>query len=109
MLTTTPHTQPFYGPVSGNTRVSWCQKRTSGLYGKGRSTEANTLTIRLGATKFGLTSAHLHHPPQLLQAGCPSCCPTNSVKALKATILFPTIFWIFMVQGRITEADEPAC
>jgi len=28
--TTTP--QPFYGPFSGTTRVSWCQKRTSGLY-----------------------------------------------------------------------------
>jgi len=30
---------------------------------KGRSTEANTLTIWLGATLCGLTSAHLHHPP----------------------------------------------
>ena len=27
------HTQPFYGPFSGTTRVSRCQKRTSGLYG----------------------------------------------------------------------------
>jgi len=26
------HTQPFYGPFSGTTRVSRCQKRTSGLY-----------------------------------------------------------------------------
>jgi len=25
--------QPFYGPFSGNTRVSRCQQRTSGLYG----------------------------------------------------------------------------
>ena len=29
----------------------------------GRLTEADTLTIRLGATPSGLTSAHLHHPP----------------------------------------------
>jgi len=29
--TTTP--QPFYGPFSGTTRVSRCQKRTYGLYG----------------------------------------------------------------------------
>jgi len=28
---TTP--QPFYGPFSGTTRESWCQKSTSGLYG----------------------------------------------------------------------------
>jgi len=31
LTTTTP--QPFYGPFSGTTRVSWCQKRTSGLHG----------------------------------------------------------------------------
>jgi len=30
---------------------------------KGRLTEADKLTIRLGATPSGLTSAHLHHPP----------------------------------------------
>jgi len=27
-----PPLQPFYGPFSGTTRVSRCQKRTSGLY-----------------------------------------------------------------------------
>jgi len=27
------HTQPFYGPSSGTTRVRWCQKRTSEIYG----------------------------------------------------------------------------
>jgi len=30
---------------------------------KGRLTEADTQTIRLGATPSGLTSSHLHHPP----------------------------------------------
>jgi len=30
---------------------------------KGRLTEADTRTIRLGATPSGQTSAHLHHPP----------------------------------------------
>jgi len=30
------------------------------------------------------TSLHASTPPlSFLQAGCPSCCPTNSVKALK--------------------------
>jgi len=47
-------------------------------------TEADTPTIQLGTTSSGRISAHLHHPP-FLQAGCPSCRPTNSVKALKAT------------------------
>ena len=51
------------------------------LWCKGRLTEADTPTIRLGATPSGLTSDHLHHPPYFLQTGCPSCHPTNSVKA----------------------------
>ena len=56
------------------------------LWCKGRLTEADTLTIQLGATPSGLISAHLHHPPIFLQAGCPCCRPTNSVKALKAKV-----------------------
>ena len=55
---------------------------------KGRLTETDTPTIWLGTTPYGLTSAHLHHPPLFLQAGCPSCHPTNSVKAFKATSAF---------------------
>jgi len=33
------------------------------LWCKGRLTEADTQTIRLGATPSVLTIAHLHHPP----------------------------------------------
>ena len=55
------------------------------LWCKGRLTEADTLTIRLGTIPSGLTSAHLYHPPYFLQARCPSCRPTNNVKALQAT------------------------
>jgi len=59
------------------------------LWCNGRLTEADTLTIRLCATLSGLISAHLHHPPPyFLWAGCPSCRPTNCVKALKATSAF---------------------
>jgi len=55
--------QQFYHPFSWTTWVSRCQKRTSGLYGARRLTEADTPTIRLGATPSGLTSAYLGHPP----------------------------------------------
>jgi len=48
------------------------------LWCKERLPEADIPTIRLGATPSRLTSAHLHHPPIFLQAGCPSCRPTNS-------------------------------
>jgi len=33
MMQLWPRPHPFYGPFSGTTRVSRCQKRTSGLYG----------------------------------------------------------------------------
>jgi len=33
------------------------------LWCKGRLTEADTPTIRMGATPCGLSDAHLHHPP----------------------------------------------
>jgi len=47
------------------------------LWYKGRLTEADTQTIRLGATPSGLTSAHLHHPhifcrPDALPAAQPT-------------------------------------
>jgi len=61
------------------------------LWCKERLTEIDMPTIQLGATSSGLTSAHLHFPHIFLRAGCPSCCPTNSIKpkynpAVKSTI-----------------------
>jgi len=82
--TTTTVLRPFFRDHPGETVPKenfwtlWC---------KGGLTEADTLTIRLGATPSGLTSAYLHHPAIFLQAGCPSCRPTNSIKALKAFLL----------------------
>jgi len=69
--------QPFYGPFSRTTRVSRCQKRTFGLWCKGRLTEADTLTIRLGTTLSGLTSAHLHHPPIFFTGRMPFLPPSQ--------------------------------
>ena len=59
------------------------------LWCKGRSTEADTQTIRLGATPSWLTSAHLHHPRIFYSPDArPSCRPTNSVIAQKAISAF---------------------
>ena len=93
--TTTTTPQPFYGSFSGNTRVSRCQKRTSGVYGaildfmvqgkinRGRHTNHPT------GRHSNLTNQCPPPPsPLFLQAGCPSCHPSNSVKALKATSAF---------------------
>jgi len=66
------YTQPFYGHFSGTTQVSHRQKRTSGLYGAMEDQQKQTLTICLGATPSGPTSAHLHHPP-IFTGWMPSC------------------------------------
>jgi len=58
------------------------------LWCKGRLTEADTLTIWLGVTPSGLTSSYLHHSPIFFTGQMPSCRPTNSIKALKATSKF---------------------
>jgi len=64
LLRYAPHTttvlRPFFWVLPGepvpeeNFWTLWC---------KGRLTEADTQTIRLGATPSGLTSAHLNNPP----------------------------------------------
>jgi len=49
------------------------------LWYKARLTDADTLTIRLGATPSGLTSALLHHPPYFYgQDALPAAQPTVS-------------------------------
>ena len=55
------------------------------LWCKARLTEADTLTIRLGASPSGLTSAHLHHPTIFFIGRMPFLLPNQQrQKALKA-------------------------
>jgi len=100
---TTTILQPFFRDHPGepvpeeNFWTLWC---------KGTLTEAaDTLTIRLSTTPSGLTSAHLHHLRHFLQAGCPSCHPTKSIKALKA--IFGTVsLWLFLFVWNISGTVE---
>jgi len=56
-------------PFSGTTRVSRCQKKTSsGLTVKGKITEADTPTFRLGATPCGLCDPPPSSPIFMLDA-----------------------------------------
>jgi len=58
---------------------------------KGRLTEADTSTIRLGATLSGLSSAHLHHPP--MHSNKPD-------RNMKSCTLYSTVSrFIYSVQG----------
>ena len=84
---TTHYTRPFNGPLSWTTRVSWYQKcKTSQDFTEARDSEWQWHQLgRMQVCTSLQTDNHASTPPlSFLQAGCPSCHPTNSVKALKA-------------------------
>ena len=65
-------THPFNGPFSRTTRV--------GRYQKGKTNLGHMQVCTMLQTDNHANTS----PLSFLQAGCPSCHPTNSVKALKA-------------------------
>jgi len=77
--------QPFYGPFSGTTRVTGAKRElldfmVQGKINRGRHTDHP-------AGRHSIRTNQCPPPPStnfFLPAGCPSCRPTNSVKALKA-------------------------
>ena len=82
-------THTFNGPFSGTTRVSRYQKGKTNLDFIG-ARDSEWQWHQLGHMQVCTspqTDNHASTPPlSFLQAGCPSCRPTNSVKALKALI-----------------------
>ena len=81
------HTHPFNGPFSGTTRVSRYQKGKTNLdFTVARDSEWQWHQLGCVQVYTSLQTDNHASTPQLsfLQAGCPSCHPTNSVKALKA-------------------------
>ena len=81
------HTHPFNGPFSGTTQVSRYQKGKINLDFT-EATDSEWQWHQLGHMQVCTslqTDNHANTPPlSFLQAGCPSCRPTNSVNALKA-------------------------
>ena len=80
-------THPFNGPLSRTTRVSRYQKGKTNLdFTEARDSEWQWHQLGHMQVCTSLqTDNHASTPPLcFLQAGCPSCHPTNSVKALKA-------------------------
>jgi len=81
------HTHPFNGPFSGTTQVSRYQKGKTNLdFTEARDSEWHWYQLGHMQVSTSLqTDNHASTPPlSFLQAGCPSCRPTNSIKALKA-------------------------
>ena len=83
------HTHPFNSPFSGSTQVSRYQKGKTNLNFTG-ARDSEWQWHQLGHMQVCTllqTDNHASTPPlSFLQARCPSCCPTNSVKALKALV-----------------------
>ena len=83
-------THPFNGLLSRTTRVSRYQKGKTNLdFTEARDSEWQWHQLGGMQVCTSLQSDnHAGTPPLIfLQAGCPSCCPTSSVKALKAHCL----------------------
>ena len=81
------NTHPFNGPLSGTTRVSRYQKGKSNLdFTEARDSEWQWHQLgHMQVCTLLQTDNHTSTPPLgFLRAGCPSCRPANSVKALKA-------------------------
>ena len=82
------HTHPFNGPFSGTTHVSRYENGKTNLdFTEARDSEWHWHQLgHMQVCTWLQTDNHASIPPlSFLQAGCASCHPTNSVKALKAT------------------------
>ena len=107
ILETHTHTHPFNGPISGTTRVSRYQKGKTNLdFTEARDSEWqwHQLDHMQVCTSLQIVN-HASTPPlSFLQAGCPSCRPTNSVKALEA---FRTQRYIISLSCIREEGNQP--
>ena len=84
------HTHLFNGPLSGTTRVSRYEKGNTNLdFTEARDSEWQWHQLgRMQVCTSLQADNHASTPTtQFLQAGCPSCRPTNSVKSLKAQVV----------------------
>ena len=82
------HTHTFNGPLSGTTRVGQYQKGKTNLdFTEARDSEWQWHQLgRMQVCTSLQTDNQASTPPLcFLQAGCPSCRPTNSVKALSVS------------------------
>ena len=94
------HTHPFNGPLTGTTRLSRYQRGKTNLdFTEARDSEWQWHQLGHMQVCTSLqTDNHANTSPlSFLQAGCPSCRPTNSVKALKACVVVVIIVLLITV------------
>ena len=82
------HTHPFNSPLLRTTWVNWYQKVQTNLdITEARDSERQWHQLgHMQVCTLLQTDNQTSTPPLCLQARCPSCRPTNSVKALKGRI-----------------------
>jgi len=86
-IATQTHTHPFNSSFSGTTQVSQYQKGKTNLdftEAKDSEWQWHQLGYMQVCTSLQTDNHASTTPLSFLQAGCPSCRPTDSVKALKA-------------------------
>jgi len=99
-----PFNQLFNGPFSGNTQVSRYQKGKDNLdFTEARDSEWQWHQLGHMQVCTPLqTDNHASTPPlSFLQAGCPSCRPTNSVKALKQSTQTHMSDYYFVTESEV--------
>ena len=72
------------------------------LWCKGRLTEADILTVRLGATPSALTSAHLHHPPIFFTGWMPFLPPNKQCQSTEGN-------WRIRIREKTLEFSSSVC
>ena len=98
------HTHPFNGPFSGTTQVSHYQKGKTNLdFTEASDSECQWNQLgHMQVCTLLQTDNHTSTPSLcFLHAGCPSCRPTNSVKALKAQM---TVKWLLLLLLSLTSS-----
>ena len=111
VVITQTHTHLFNGHLSGTTRVSRYQKgKTSLDFTEARDSEWQWYQLGCVQVCTSLqTDNHASNPPlSFLQAGCPSCHPTNSVKALSASFTFVVVSHKIFLVRQFFCASSPA-
>jgi len=98
------NTHPFNGPFSGTTQVGryqkgkpiWILLEQETVSGSGIS----WATCKSAPRSRQITTPAPHHSV-FLQAGCPSCRPTNSVKALKAVSVLQKTLGLYYISVKV--------
>ena len=101
------HTHPFNGLLSGTTQVSWYQKGKTDLdFTEARDSEWQW--HQLGHMQICTSLQTDNHASThcFLQAGCPSCHPTNNVKALKELYILSCSYDRIYSTGKLSSSKK---